>query len=94
MKFTDKAKLFASQAINVLFFGGEPDESLSARAWRQRHTGWNERRDRIDKWFGAGHCLAVYTAQQARAKSREIVFQGDASMEYLPETNDMKDPYG
>jgi hypothetical protein len=44
-----------SQFANVLLFDGHPDESVSARAYRQGvlggHPGWNRARKVLDKVF-------------------------------------------
>jgi hypothetical protein len=66
------AKLFLllSASLNVVFFGGDPDESLSARAWRQRGQGWDGARARIDRWLGEGHCQRVFTSQRTREQAR------------------------
>jgi hypothetical protein len=55
-----------SQAINALVFDGDAEEPLSARRYREGkpHT--------IDKWFGEGHCLRVWTAQRLREDNRRI----------------------
>lgn len=70
MQLWEKVKLLASQAINSLFFGGEPDESLSAKAWRQRSLDPKLHR-RIDRWFGLGHCKRVFEAQERRIEDRK-----------------------
>lgn len=71
-----KLFLLASATLNVLFFGGDPDESLSARAWRQRDSGWARARARIDRalaWVGPDHCRRVYDAQVARENARRPI---------------------
>ena len=44
-----------SQTANVWIFGGNPDETISARAWREGQLMgcpvWKARRKRIDKFF-------------------------------------------
>lgn len=55
----------ASQIVNVLWFDGNEDETVSGRAYREgvlnNNPEWLARRDRIDaqwfKWFGEpNHC--------------------------------------
>lgn len=70
MRLWDRLWLLGSQAINALVFRGDPDESLSARAWRERDHGWAEARARIDWWLGEGHCQAVYNLHIARENLR------------------------
>lgn len=70
MTLFDRIWVLCSQAINALAFDGDPDESLSARAWRQRTQGWEETRLRIDHYLGAGHCQQAYEAQRAREDAR------------------------
>jgi hypothetical protein len=71
MTFRARLWLLFSQSVNAILFGGEPDESLSARAWRTRNTPWGERMHaRIDSWLGAGHCRAVRDEQVKREQSR------------------------
>lgn len=63
--------LLASQAVNAVFFDGDPDESLSARCWRLRADSvWAARRARIDSWLGQDHCMNVYLAQALREMHR------------------------
>ncbi len=49
-----------SQALNVLLFGGSPDETVSARSPREGdllgNPRWARRRVLIDRVFGPGHC--------------------------------------
>lgn len=68
-----RAKLFflASALVNVVFFQGDPDESLSARAWREGLRGSDDTRRRIDRWFGPGHCEAAHRALLARQQARK-----------------------
>ena len=73
MRLRDALWLLASQTVNVLFFHGMPDESLSARAWREfvkSTPGWDRTHYRIDRWLGQGHCKAVFDLQQQREKAR------------------------
>jgi hypothetical protein len=67
MKLLPKLGHLLSQALNALAFDGDPDESLSARAHRER---WPKGEGRIDRWLGAGHCAAVWRSQMARIHSR------------------------
>jgi hypothetical protein len=70
LPFRVRGFLLASQAINTVFFGGDPDESLSARAWRQRNAGWDRACTLIDRFLGLGHCQRVWQAQKVRERSR------------------------
>lgn len=65
-----KLLLLLSMTLNVVFFRGDPDESLSARAWRQRERGWGRMRSRIDRFFGPDHCKGAYDAQRSRERAR------------------------
>lgn len=69
MRLRDRLWLLASQAVNALAFGGHPDESLSARAWREQ---WPKGINRIDAWLGAGHCAAVYLQHLSRIERRHM----------------------
>lgn len=62
----EKLWLLLSQCVNVLM-GGDPDESLSARAWRQKRIKWV---GRIDAVLGKGHCEAVMNEQKRRQHGR------------------------
>lgn len=64
--------LLASQALNAACYGGDPDESLSARSFRQGRSDpvWARRRDRIDRVLGFNHCASVYQAQLQREAAR------------------------
>jgi hypothetical protein len=62
-----KLGLLLSQSVNALAFCGDPDESLSARAWREQREGWIRR---IDRFLGAGHCQAVLEQQRGREEAR------------------------
>jgi hypothetical protein len=53
-----------SQAINSLWFNGDPDETLSARAWRE------QRHHRIDWWLGDEHCEQAFEKQRKRQEAR------------------------
>jgi hypothetical protein len=77
MKLRDRIWLLLSQAVNALWHGGHPDESLSARAWRERHVQeWAKRHERIDRWLGLGHCKGVHEAQRKREDARREVSGG------------------
>lgn len=54
-----------SQLLNVLF-GGEPDESLSSRAGREKPE-WAAR---IDHLLGKGHSARVTAGTKARQQKR------------------------
>ena len=51
---------------------GQPDETLSARAWRvrQAHPGWHVWIDRLFLWE-AGHCQASYESELERRQLPE-----------------------
>ena len=56
------------QLANTLI-GGKPDETLSAKAWRNRgETGWGRTRKFIDALFGKGHCEASWRAEILRTQ--------------------------
>lgn len=65
----EKLGLLASQALNVVL-RGDPDESLSARAYRENRTSWIAC---IDAVLGRGHCYGVYLQQVVRARNRVSV---------------------
>jgi len=69
MRLREKLWLLVSQAVNAAL-GGDPDESLSARAWREQRLDWVARIDRV---LGNGHCKAVHLAQVQRALARVSV---------------------
>lgn len=57
-----------TQLLNALF-GGWPDESLSSRAYRNRHRqGWGVLMLAIDTLFfwEAGHCALAYESERLR----------------------------
>lgn len=63
--------LWLSQGANMAFYGGDPDESVSARAYRQANVYfWQKRLQLIDEWLGLGHCKRSYDALQERHKQR------------------------
>ncbi len=68
----EKFCLLVSQAVNALFYDGDPSETLSGRAWRLHDESekWGDRVLLIDRVFGAGHCERVFLAQQARDRVR------------------------
>ena len=70
MRWFEKIGLLLSQAINTFAFSGDPDESMSARAWREQRTAWIRRIDRV---LGNDHCKAVHLAQLQRALARVSV---------------------
>lgn len=70
--------ILVSQTANVLL-GGDPDEMLSSRAWRQRkEPGWKELCWVLDNcsplmyWRGsyATHCEACYWEEKRRLEIR------------------------
>jgi hypothetical protein len=68
LSFRVRLLLVCSQAINALCCGGDPDESLSARAHRER---WPKGEANIDRWLrDPGHCAKVYRSQVARFDAR------------------------
>jgi hypothetical protein len=52
---SSKLLTVASQTLNVILFDGEPDETISGRAWREGYLGgnpvWEQRRRQIDALF-------------------------------------------
>lgn len=66
MTTVEKLWLLVSQTLNVIL-SGDPDESLSARAWREQNQTWIKR---IDRLCGQGHCQAVHAQQMARQHAR------------------------
>lgn len=61
-----KLWLLLSQALNALAYAGDPDESLSARRWREGKP------EGIDHWLGQGHCKSVWQEQKAREMRRNL----------------------
>lgn len=60
----------ADQTLNTVL-GGEPDETLSSRAYRNRERpGWKQLRQVIDSLFfwQDEHCLGAYLAERERAQ--------------------------
>lgn len=68
MKTLEKFLVWASQTLNALT-GGDPDETFSARAHRER----SKAEARIDRVLGAGHCARVYAAERSRQLARHDV---------------------
>ena len=69
MKYYKKVAIWLDQGINVIFFGGFPDESLSARAWRWHNEGKREwPRKLINKIFFwmKDHCYSAYQNEVMR----------------------------
>jgi hypothetical protein len=75
--------ILVSQTANVIA-GGDPDEMLSARCWRQRHqAGWRELCWLLDNcsplmgWRGsyATHCEACYWEERKRLVERLKVYE-------------------
>lgn len=59
------------QLLNT-FLGGWPDETVSARAWRQQHKPrWNKARKVIDVLFfwQEYHCYKAYMSEVKRRQS-------------------------
>jgi hypothetical protein len=58
------------QLLNALVAGGWADETLSARAWRERNTSprWSRARRWIDRLFfwQPAHCRTSYESEQQR----------------------------
>ncbi len=54
-----------SQALNVIFLNGHPDESISARSYRTK-TKWAI--SLIEKVFTTGHCERAYETDLAHAR--------------------------
>lgn len=70
MRLRDRVWLTLSQAVNAYCYDGDPDEALSARAYRKRNDGWAVMHARLDRWLGGGHCEAVWHNQRARELAR------------------------
>ncbi|MCR9296965.1 MAG: pseudouridine synthase [bacterium] len=63
-----------SQLANVVLFNGMPDETISARAYRQNHLpAWAALRRGIDLVFfwQDDHCFRTYKWEQLRRDDRE-----------------------
>jgi hypothetical protein len=65
-----------SQTANVWFFNGNPDESISARSYREgflnNDAGWERRRKYIDwlaKPFETDHCHKAYLTDLFHAET-------------------------
>jgi hypothetical protein len=69
-----KLTVLFSQLLNVLFFNGQPDETVSGRAWREGELlgdpVWSKRRKKIDALFfwAPDHCLASHLKDVEFAK--------------------------
>lgn len=66
MKTTHKAGILLSQLLNACT-GGDPDESFSARVYRENNEKWIRR---IDRLFGAGHCKLTHEYTRIRQSAR------------------------
>lgn len=56
-----------SQTVNAVLLGGDPDETLCARAYRQE---WARTVAFLDKLLGQGHCNRVWQEQRTRERAR------------------------
>lgn len=54
-----------SQLVNVALFNGHPNESVSARTWREGRSGWVKA---IESVLKPGHCRRSYEDDLAWAK--------------------------
>lgn len=72
---TGRLCAWLSAGINVVFYGGSPDETLSGRSYRMGDilgdTEWLARRKKIDRLFfwQADHCRASHAEDVAFARS-------------------------
>lgn len=68
-----KLCLLLSQAVNTLFYDGDPSETLSGRAWRLAEDSekWENRVHLIDRCSSPGHCMRVHMAQESRDRLRK-----------------------
>lgn len=64
MNLRERICLLVSQTLNSFVFDGDPDESLSARRYREGKP------ETIDRFFGKDHCKAVWQRQQERINKR------------------------
>lgn len=63
--------LWLSQGANMALYGGDPDESLSARAWRLREEPkWADIHRKIDSFLGLGHCKRASEQATKRSERR------------------------
>jgi hypothetical protein len=62
-----------SQLLNAMFFVGHPNETLSARAWREHETSrfWSLMRVLADALFGLNHC--EQSIQEDRQFAKDIL---------------------
>jgi len=65
-----RIKIVLSQLLNVVFCNGDPDEMLSARAYRMQHVSrrWMVARQVFDKLFfwNTEHCYESYLWEKSR----------------------------
>lgn len=57
MSYFKRLGAVLSHLINVLLFNGNPNESVSARAWREERHGWV---NAIEKVLKTGHCRRAH----------------------------------
>lgn len=66
---------WGSAGLNVIFFNGSPDETISGRAYRQGvlqgNARWARARRIIDRlfWFDPDHCRKSHAADRAFARA-------------------------
>lgn len=70
MSYATRVLIAVDQVVNAVI-GGQPDETLSARAWRLREQSrtWGLARRVIDAAFspfGRDHCRLSFESEQAR----------------------------
>lgn len=70
MSYATRVLIAVDQVVNAVI-GGQPDETLSARAWRLREQSWAwglARRviDAAFSLFGRDHCRLSFESEQAR----------------------------
>lgn len=71
MTLWERTWLWLSAGVNAFRYRGDPGESLSARAWREREQPeWERRRSRIDRFLGVNHCKDVHESQIKREDAR------------------------
>lgn len=56
--YIQKVGTLLSQTVNALVLGGNPDQSISSRAWANKDgsSTWATARSYIDAIFGKDHC--------------------------------------
>jgi len=76
----EKLATLGSQFLNVVIYGGSPDETISARAYREGVLGgcpeWKRRADRLERWFPwdmGEHCKRSH---EKDAKWCRVMFGG------------------